>query len=136
MKTSDLIALLSRDRRGAIRLRGARGGDPRDPLAPLTAGRPPRDYVSCGFREGGDDCFPLKPQRILRDLRAAMGREDILISDVSSHKLLRPARHLVYPIRGQSKGRPAARDLLSMRACERCGRSSGAPGSSGTRTTA
>lgn len=39
------------------------------------------------IREGGDDCFPLKPQRILRDLRAAMGREDILISDVGSHKL-------------------------------------------------
>jgi acetolactate synthase-1/2/3 large subunit len=34
-----------------------------------------------------DDGFPIKPQRILRDLRAAMGREDILISDVGSHKL-------------------------------------------------
>ena len=34
-----------------------------------------------------DDTFPIKPQRILRDLRAVMGREDILISDVGSHKL-------------------------------------------------
>ena len=34
-----------------------------------------------------DDTFPIKPQRILRDLRRAMGREDILISDVGSHKL-------------------------------------------------
>jgi acetolactate synthase-1/2/3 large subunit len=34
-----------------------------------------------------DDGFPLKPQRILRDLRAVMRREDLLISDVGSHKL-------------------------------------------------
>jgi acetolactate synthase-1/2/3 large subunit len=34
-----------------------------------------------------DDGFPLKPQRILRDLRALMRREDLLISDVGSHKL-------------------------------------------------
>src|SRR5262245_26849930 len=35
----------------------------------------------------GDDDFPLKPQRILSDIRAEMAREDILISDVGSHKL-------------------------------------------------
>jgi len=34
-----------------------------------------------------DDAFPLKPQRILRELRAQMGRADILISDVGAHKL-------------------------------------------------
>ena len=34
-----------------------------------------------------DDAFPLKPQRILRDVRAAMERHDILVSDVGSHKL-------------------------------------------------
>jgi acetolactate synthase-1/2/3 large subunit len=34
-----------------------------------------------------DDTFPLKPQRILRDLRAQMARDDILISDVGTHKL-------------------------------------------------
>ena len=34
-----------------------------------------------------DDGFPLKPQRILHDLRAMMGREDILVSDVGTHKL-------------------------------------------------
>src|SRR5437899_716109 len=34
-----------------------------------------------------DDTFPLKPQRILRDLGAEMGREDILTSDVGTHKL-------------------------------------------------
>ena len=34
-----------------------------------------------------DDAFPLKPQRILHELRAVMGRDDIVISDVGSHKL-------------------------------------------------
>ena len=46
-----------------------------------------RGYILEQLAEGADDDFPIKPQRILRDLRAAMGREDILISDVGSHKL-------------------------------------------------
>ncbi|MDJ0764732.1 MAG: acetolactate synthase large subunit [Myxococcota bacterium] len=40
------------------------------------------------------DAFPVKPQRILRDLRSAMGEEDILIVDVGAHKMW-AARH--YP---------------------------------------
>lgn len=47
-----------------------------------------RRFILEQLEEGAaDDTFPLKPQRILRDLRAQMGREDILISDVGSHKL-------------------------------------------------
>jgi acetolactate synthase-1/2/3 large subunit len=40
-------------------------------------------------REGGstDHSFPVKPQRLLGELRAAMNAEDILISDVGAHKL-------------------------------------------------
>lgn len=34
-----------------------------------------------------DKSFPLKPQRIVSDLRAAMGEDDIVISDVGAHKL-------------------------------------------------
>ncbi len=34
-----------------------------------------------------DDSVPLKPQRIIRDLRAALGPEDIVICDVGAHKL-------------------------------------------------
>ncbi|GAB4335153.1 MAG: acetolactate synthase large subunit [Desulfobulbaceae bacterium] len=37
------------------------------------------------FEEDGN--FPLKPQRILCDVRKVMGDEDILISDVGAHKL-------------------------------------------------
>ena len=34
-----------------------------------------------------DDSYPLKPQRILHDLREALKRDDILVSDVGDHKL-------------------------------------------------
>jgi acetolactate synthase-1/2/3 large subunit len=34
-----------------------------------------------------DPSFPLKPQRILHDLRQALGPDDILVSDVGAHKL-------------------------------------------------
>lgn len=47
-----------------------------------------RRFILEQLEEGAtDDGFPLKPQRILHDLRACMGREDILVSDVGSHKL-------------------------------------------------
>lgn len=36
---------------------------------------------------GSDDDFPVKPQRVLRDLRALMAPQDLLISDVGAHKL-------------------------------------------------
>lgn len=34
-----------------------------------------------------DDSFPMKPQRLVADLRAALGEDDILVSDVGAHKL-------------------------------------------------
>ncbi|MBA2654675.1 MAG: acetolactate synthase large subunit [Gammaproteobacteria bacterium] len=37
--------------------------------------------------ESTSDCFPLKPQRILHDLRAVLKVDDILISDVGAHKM-------------------------------------------------
>lgn len=37
--------------------------------------------------DAGDDGFPLKPQRILADLRAVLDPKDIIISDVGAHKL-------------------------------------------------
>jgi acetolactate synthase-1/2/3 large subunit len=35
----------------------------------------------------GDDHFPMQPPRVLCDIRNALGREDLLISDVGMHKL-------------------------------------------------
>ncbi len=47
-----------------------------------------RRFILEQLEEGAtDDTFPLKPQRILRDIRAQMARDDILISDVGTHKL-------------------------------------------------
>lgn len=37
--------------------------------------------------EAADESFPMKPQRILSDLRAALGPDDILLSDVGAHKM-------------------------------------------------
>ena len=34
-----------------------------------------------------DDSFPMKPQRILSDVRRFMGQEDIVVSDVGAHKM-------------------------------------------------
>jgi len=37
--------------------------------------------------EADDNAFPMKPQRILNDLRKALGPDDILLSDVGAHKM-------------------------------------------------
>ena len=47
-----------------------------------------RDLIQNHFRaEAEDDAFPVKPQRLVRALREALGDEDILVSDVGAHKL-------------------------------------------------
>jgi acetolactate synthase I/II/III large subunit len=56
----------------------------KDPAPYLTLRRFILDELDEGSR---DDAFPLKPQRILRDLRAQMARDDILVSDVGTHKI-------------------------------------------------
>ena len=37
--------------------------------------------------EADDPAFPMKPQRVLSDLRAAMAPDDIVLSDVGAHKM-------------------------------------------------
>ncbi len=72
------------DVREAIELLGGLVKGQKDPTPYHTL----RRFILAELAEGADDDgFPLKPQRILRDLRAQMGREDILISDVGTHKL-------------------------------------------------
>ena len=47
-----------------------------------------RDLVLGRFEQAkDDDAFPLQPPRALYEIRRALGREDILISDVGLHKL-------------------------------------------------
>src|SRR4051794_641020 len=46
------------------------------------------DLVQGAFTEGAsDDAFPMHPPRVLWEIRKALGRRDILISDVGMHKL-------------------------------------------------
>lgn len=47
-----------------------------------------RRYILQDLQEHSkNESFPLKPQRILHDVRQVMGEEDILISDVGAHKI-------------------------------------------------
>lgn len=47
-----------------------------------------RQFIMDEFAEHAeDDGFPLKPQKILWDLRQALGPEEIVISDVGAHKM-------------------------------------------------
>ena len=46
-----------------------------------------RDMLRDELEQGRQDsCFPLKPQRILADLRSSLADDDIVISDVGAHK--------------------------------------------------
>lgn len=47
-----------------------------------------RQWIRASLEAGSaSEGFPLKPQRIVHDLRQALGKKDILISDVGAHKL-------------------------------------------------
>ena len=48
--------------------------------------RPYRRAFSALLDTGSDDDLPVKPQRVLRDLRAALAPKDVLVSDVGAHK--------------------------------------------------
>lgn len=72
-------------------------GDITDSLEALAERVPPRESAGASqlrqmlleemAQHRDDPAFPLKPQRILAELRAALGPEDIVISDVGSHKM-------------------------------------------------
>ncbi|HYX87354.1 MAG TPA: acetolactate synthase large subunit [Gaiellales bacterium] len=51
------------------------------------AAPPYQELLRAALEQGSDDAFPVKPQRVLRDLRELMAPEDVLISDVGAHKL-------------------------------------------------
>lgn len=52
-----------------------------------------RDDIRADYEEyANDDGFPIKPQKLIYDLRQVMGPEDIVISDVGAHKMWM-ARH-------------------------------------------
>ena len=72
------------DVREALELLNGLVKSQKDPASYLTL----RRFILEQLEEGADDdTFPVKPQRIVKDLRAVMGRGDILVSDVGTHKL-------------------------------------------------
>jgi acetolactate synthase-1/2/3 large subunit len=61
--------------------------DSLDALTPLVAPRPAAAHPRLELRVAGDGAFPLRPRRVVADLRAALGDEDVVISDVGAHKV-------------------------------------------------
>jgi acetolactate synthase-1/2/3 large subunit len=56
-------------------------------LLPLVRPRPAAAHGRPELRATGDGAFPLWPRRVVADLRAALGDEDIVICDVGAHKV-------------------------------------------------
>ncbi|NLG64400.1 MAG: acetolactate synthase large subunit [Actinobacteria bacterium] len=56
---------------------------------PLASFKTPSYHKAFGraMQVGDDNDFPVKPQRVLHDLRRVLAPEDILVSDVGAHKL-------------------------------------------------
>ena len=61
--------------------------DSLDALTPLVTPRPVTAHIRHEQRVPGDGAFPLWPRRVVADLRAALGDEDIVICDVGAHKV-------------------------------------------------
>ncbi len=58
------------------------------PLYDITARAALRQTITEDLAAEAEDLsFPMKPQRIINDLRKALGPEDILLSDVGAHKM-------------------------------------------------
>jgi acetolactate synthase-1/2/3 large subunit len=66
-----------------------------DAIAEAASGNPRRDREPAGERlvreelqtGAGDDAFPVRPQRIVHDVREALGREDIVLCDTGAVKI-------------------------------------------------
>jgi acetolactate synthase I/II/III large subunit len=61
--------------------------DSLDALGPLVQPRPAGARTRVELRAAGDGTFPLRPRRVIADLRAALDDEDIVICDVGAHKV-------------------------------------------------
>ena len=61
--------------------------DSLDALTPLVTPRPVAAQKRHELRVPGDGAFPLWPRRVVADVRAALGDEDIVICDVGAHKV-------------------------------------------------
>jgi acetolactate synthase-1/2/3 large subunit len=62
-------------------------GTNRSAAAPSGSDRLRSVVLGALHEAGSDDTFPMQPPRVLCDIRAALGRDDLLVSDVGMHKL-------------------------------------------------
>jgi acetolactate synthase-1/2/3 large subunit len=75
----DIAHVLARLAAGCSRRNAGVGGDGSNRL---------RQLVSGALRDAREeDQFPMRPPRVLSDIRQALGRSDLLVSDVGLHKL-------------------------------------------------
>ncbi len=65
-------------------LRTARRDDKPEPVEMLAVGARMHAELE---EQGRDESFPMKPGRIISDMRKVMGKSDILVSDVGAHKI-------------------------------------------------
>jgi acetolactate synthase-1/2/3 large subunit len=56
-------------------------------IAEKAAAKPTRTKLLNPWEGADEAAFPLKPQRVIADLRRAMAHDDVLVSDVGAHKL-------------------------------------------------
>ncbi len=75
----DIAHVLARLAAGCSRRQSGVGGDGSGRLRELTMG--------ALHDAADDDHFPMRPPRVLSDIRRALGRDDLLVSDVGLHKL-------------------------------------------------
>lgn len=62
--------------------------EPNLPVFDIQSRKPLRDAMAADFKaEQNDVAFPIKPQRVLNDVREFMHAQDILLSDVGAHKM-------------------------------------------------
>ena len=61
--------------------------DSLEALTPLVSPRDAAAHQRPELRIAGDGAFPLWPRRVVADLRAALGDEDVVICDVGAHKV-------------------------------------------------
>jgi acetolactate synthase-1/2/3 large subunit len=61
--------------------------DSLEALAALVTPRPAATHDRPELRANGDGAFPMWPRRVVAELRAALGDEDVVICDVGAHKV-------------------------------------------------
>jgi acetolactate synthase-1/2/3 large subunit len=80
----EVVGEIGESLRGLLALCEQRQADAWARARPLPGARRPLEVL---HRYAADASWPMKPQRVVADLRAALADDDVLISDVGAHKI-------------------------------------------------